>query len=95
MALFGTMISRAMLRPGPSQRIISCWVTTAASVNSGPDSAQAPSNSGITRSASTSPRPAKRGIAASPISVTTSVVVSGMKVMIAKARRNTTPLRAA
>ena len=45
--------------------------------------------------ASTEERPAKRGIAASPISVTTRVVASGMNVMSAKERRRVAPSRAA
>ena len=57
--------------------------STAAAAASVPASDQAPSSSGITRSASTVPRSAKRGIAARPISVTTRVVVSGMKVISA------------
>ena len=69
--------------------------TIAATAKPGPSPAHAPSRSGMTRSASTASRPAKRGIAASPMRVTTVVVVSGMKVISAKALRSTRPLRAA
>ena len=69
--------------------------TTAASAVSEPTSAHCPSRSGMTRSASEAPRSAKRGIAARPISITTAVVVSGMKVMIAKERFSVAPRFAA
>ena len=69
--------------------------TTANIALSVPLAAHSPSSLGITVSAWISPRPPKRGIAARPISVTTSVVVNGMKVIRAKERLRVRPLRAA
>jgi hypothetical protein len=62
---------------------------------SGPVEAQSLSSRGITVSASSAPKCSNREIAAMPISVTTSVVARGMKVMIENERRRAMPLRAA